>query len=190
MLIRAGITVIKYWFSVSDEEQEKRFKERINTPIKRWKFSPMDLQSRSRWVEYSRAKDDMFTYTDTEDCPWFVVEADDKRRARLNCISHLLGKVPYEAIHYEPITLPPSTPRGMSAHRWPTSTSCPTLPPHSKVEPCHLACRSRQTAGKKPVLRPAKGIESKERKTSAAAPDQVRMYLAVRGKACSLASNR
>ena len=112
MLIRAGITVIKYWFSVSDEEQEKRFKERINTPIKRWKFSPMDLQSRSRWVEYSRAKDDMFTYTDTEDCPWFVVEADDKRRARLNCISHLLGKVPYEAIHYEPITLPPINTEG------------------------------------------------------------------------------
>ncbi|MCX4049385.1 polyphosphate kinase 2 [Aeromonas caviae] len=107
MLIRSGITLIKYWFSVSDEEQEKRFKERINTPIKRWKFSPMDLQSRSRWVEYSRAKDDMFIYTDTEDCPWFVVDADDKRRARLNCISHLLGKVPYEAIHYEPITLPP-----------------------------------------------------------------------------------
>jgi len=112
MLIRAGITVIKYWFSVSDEEQEKRFKERISTPIKRWKFSPMDLQSRSRWVEYSRAKDDMFTYTDTEDCPWFVVEADDKRRARLNCISHLLGKVPYEAIHYEPITLPPINTEG------------------------------------------------------------------------------
>ena len=107
MLIRSDITLIKYWFSVSDEEQEKRFKERINTPIKRWKFSPMDLQSRSRWVEYSRAKDDMFTYTDTEDCPWFVVDADDKRRARLNCISHLLGKVPYEVIHYEPITLPP-----------------------------------------------------------------------------------
>ncbi|MCY9822108.1 polyphosphate kinase 2 [Aeromonas media] len=107
MLTRSGITLIKYWFSVSDEEQEKRFKERINTPIKRWKFSPMDLQSRSRWVEYSRAKDDMFTYTDTEDCPWFVVDADDKRRARLNCIAHLLGKVPYKGIHYEPITLPP-----------------------------------------------------------------------------------
>ncbi|MCE9957913.1 polyphosphate kinase 2 [Aeromonas rivipollensis] len=107
MLTRSGITLIKYWFSVSDEEQEKRFKERINTPIKRWKFSPMDLQSRSRWVEYSRAKDDMFTYTDTEDSPWFVVDADDKRRARLNCIVHLLGKVPYEAIHYEPIKLPP-----------------------------------------------------------------------------------
>jgi polyphosphate kinase 2 (PPK2 family) len=94
MLIRSGITLIKYWFSVSDEEQEKRFKERINTPIKRWKFSPMDLQSRSRWVEYSRAKDDMFTYTDTEDCPWFVVDADDKRRARLNCISTSLARCP------------------------------------------------------------------------------------------------
>ncbi|MGL5323178.1 MAG: polyphosphate kinase 2 [Aeromonas sp.] len=112
MLIRSGITLIKYWFSVSDEEQEKRFKERISTPIKRWKFSPMDLQSRSRWVEYSRAKDDMFTYTDTQDSPWFVVEADDKRRARLNCISHLLGKVPYEGIHYEHIELPPISTEG------------------------------------------------------------------------------
>ncbi|PJG58991.1 polyphosphate kinase 2 [Aeromonas cavernicola] len=112
MLIRSGITVIKYWFSVSDEEQEKRFKERINTPIKRWKFSPMDLQSRSRWVEYSRAKDDMFTYTDIEECPWFVVDADEKRRARLNCISHLLSKVPYQAIDYDPITLPPISTEG------------------------------------------------------------------------------
>ncbi|QFI55451.1 polyphosphate kinase 2 [Aeromonas simiae] len=107
MLIRSGIILIKYWFSVSDEEQEKRFKERINTPIKRWKFSPMDLQSRTRWAEYSRAKDDMFTYTDTQDSPWFVVEADDKRRARLNCITHLLSKVPYQSIKYEKIKLPP-----------------------------------------------------------------------------------
>lgn len=112
MLIRAGIILIKYWFSVSDEEQEKRFKERINTPIKRWKFSPMDLQSRSRWAEYSRAKDDMFTYTDTQDSPWFVVDADDKRRARLNCITHLLSKIPYEAIQYEKIKLPPINQEG------------------------------------------------------------------------------
>ncbi|MBZ6071079.1 polyphosphate kinase 2 [Aeromonas schubertii] len=112
MLIRSGIILIKYWFSVSDEEQEKRFKERINTPIKRWKFSPMDLQSRSRWAEYSRAKDDMFTYTDTQDSPWFVVDADDKRRARLNCITHLLSKIPYEAIQYEKIKLPPINQEG------------------------------------------------------------------------------
>ncbi|MEW7864813.1 polyphosphate kinase 2 [Aeromonas diversa] len=112
MLIRSGIILIKYWFSVSDEEQEKRFKERINTPIKRWKFSPMDLQSRSRWAEYSRAKDDMFTYTDTQDSPWFVVDADDKRRARLNCITHLLSKIPYQAIHYEPVKLPPINKQG------------------------------------------------------------------------------
>lgn len=107
MLTRAGITLIKYWFSVSDEEQEKRFLDRINTPIKRWKFSPMDLESRSRWAEYSRAKDDMFIYTDTTDSPWFVVEADDKRSARINCISHLLGQIPYQAIEYPPVTLPP-----------------------------------------------------------------------------------
>ena len=107
MLIRSGITLIKYWFSVSDKEQEKRFKERINTPVKRWKFSEMDLQSRLRWIDYSRAKDDMFTHTDTQDSPWYVIDADDKRRARLNCIAHLLTKIDYQAIHYEPVTLPP-----------------------------------------------------------------------------------
>jgi polyphosphate kinase len=112
MLTRAGIIVIKYWFSVSDEEQEKRFLDRIHTPIKRWKFSPMDLHARSRWVEYSRAKDDMFVYTDTEDCPWFVVEADDKRSARINCISHLLSRIPYKAIKYDKITLPPIETQG------------------------------------------------------------------------------
>lgn len=107
MLIQSGITVIKYWFSVSDEEQEQRFRDRINDPLKRWKFSPMDLESRTRWVEYSRAKDEMFAYTDTKICPWYVVNADDKRRARLNCISHLLEMIPYQEIKHKKIDLPP-----------------------------------------------------------------------------------
>lgn len=106
MLIRSGIILIKYWFSVSDEEQEKRFKERISTPIKRWKFSPMDLESRSRWVEYSEAKDRMFAYTDTKESPWWVVDADIKKHARLNCISHLLSQIPYKEITYPDIELP------------------------------------------------------------------------------------
>ncbi|MGF1699197.1 polyphosphate kinase 2 [Photobacterium makurazakiensis] len=106
MLLRSGIMLVKYWFSVSDEEQEKRFLERINTPIKRWKFSPMDLESRNRWAAYSAAKDRMFAYTDTKQCPWWVVDADNKKRARINCISHLLSQIPYEDIHYPEIELP------------------------------------------------------------------------------------
>jgi len=96
MLIRAGILVIKYWFSVSEDEQEKRFQARIDDPTKRWKLSPMDLESRAKWVEYSKAKDEMFAYTDTKQSPWYVVNADDKKRARLNCIHHLLKQIPYE----------------------------------------------------------------------------------------------
>ncbi|MBN2805921.1 MAG: polyphosphate kinase 2 [Prolixibacteraceae bacterium] len=96
MLIRSGIILIKYWFSVSEEEQENRFQDRINDPTKRWKFSDMDVISRTKWVEYSKAKDEMFGYTDTKQSPWFVVESDDKRRARLNCISHLLTMIPYD----------------------------------------------------------------------------------------------
>jgi len=107
MLQRSGIILIKYWFSVSDEEQEKRFHDRINDPVKRWKISPMDLESRARWVEYSKAKDDMFAATDTTRSPWFVVEADDKKKARLNCINHLLSVIPYEALPLPPIELPP-----------------------------------------------------------------------------------
>ena len=106
MIVRSGIILIKYWFSVSDEEQEKRFQERINNPAKRWKISPMDVQSRTKWVEYSRSKDMMFKYTDIKQAPWFVVNADDKMRARLNCISHLLSMIPYEEIKYEKIVLP------------------------------------------------------------------------------------
>jgi polyphosphate kinase len=107
MLIRSGIILIKYWFSVSDKEQERRFRQRIEDPTRRWKISPMDLYARSKWVEYSRAKDEMFSYTDTKHSPWWVVEADDKRRARLNCISHLLGMIPFEDVPREKIVLPP-----------------------------------------------------------------------------------
>jgi polyphosphate kinase 2 len=107
MLIRSGVILIKYWFSVSDEEQERRFQARINDPTKRWKISPMDVTSRSHWVDYSRAKDAMFAATDTPDSPWWVVEANDKRRARLNCISHLLGAIPYEDTTPDKIVLPP-----------------------------------------------------------------------------------
>lgn len=107
MLIRSGIILIKYWFSVSDEEQEKRFQDRIDDPTKRWKLSPMDIASRDRWVEYSKAKDEMFKYTDTKASPWYVVPADNKKRARLNCITHLLSMIPYEKIKHEKIKLSP-----------------------------------------------------------------------------------
>ena len=107
MLVRSGIILIKYWFSVSDEEQERRFRGRITDPTKRWKLSPMDLESRKRWVEFSRAKDEMFAHTDIKQAPWYVVNADVKKRARLNCIKHLLSMFPYEDLTPEPIKLPP-----------------------------------------------------------------------------------
>jgi polyphosphate kinase 2 len=107
ILIHSGIIMIKYWFSVSDEEQEKRFMVRIADRTKNWKLSEMDMGSRSRWIEYSKAKDEMFAYTDTKVSPWWVVEADDKRKARLNCIHHLLNLIPYEEIKYKKIKLPP-----------------------------------------------------------------------------------
>jgi polyphosphate kinase len=96
MLVRSGITLLKYWFSVSDEEQEKRFKERAGNPARRWKLSPMDLESMAKWEEYSKAKDEMFRHTDIKQAPWWTVEADNKRRARLNCIAHILSSVPYQ----------------------------------------------------------------------------------------------
>jgi polyphosphate kinase 2 len=107
MLVRSGITLLKYWFSVSDAEQERRFAERIADPTKRWKLSPMDVESRARWIEYSKAKDDMFAATDIPEAPWYVVEADDKRRARLNCIAHLLSQIPYQDLTPAAIELPP-----------------------------------------------------------------------------------
>ena len=106
MLARSGIYLIKYWFSVNDEEQERRFQERIRNPIKRWKLSPMDVESRKRWVEYSRAKDAMFAHTDRRKTPWHVVNADDKKRARLNCIRHLLKQIPYRDMKPVEIELP------------------------------------------------------------------------------------
>jgi len=110
MLIRSGIILIKYWFSVSDEEQDKRFQDRLNDPTKAWKLSPMDLESRNRWVEYSRAKDVMFAYTDTRQSPWYVVNSDIKKHARLNCISHLLSMIPYEEITPRVLKLEPRKP--------------------------------------------------------------------------------
>ena len=107
MLVRSGITLLKYWFSVSDNEQEARFRSRLKDPARRWKLSPMDLESRDRWVDFSRAKDEMFARTNIPEAPWFTVEANDKRRARLNCIRHLLSKVPYEDMTPAAIELAP-----------------------------------------------------------------------------------
>ena len=107
MLVRSGIVLIKYWFSVSQEEQEKRFQARAADPTKRWKLSPMDIKARAMWEEYSKAKDEMFAYTDTKQSPWWVVNSDDKRRARLNTIHHLLSMIPYEDLTPGPIELPP-----------------------------------------------------------------------------------
>ena len=105
MLVRDGIILRKYWFSVSDQEQERRFQQRASDPLRRWKLSPMDLESRERWVEYSRAKDEMFLHTHTPEAPWFTLEADDKRRARLNCIAHVLESVDYGDILPAPLKL-------------------------------------------------------------------------------------
>jgi polyphosphate kinase 2 len=112
MLIRSGMILLKYWFSVSDDEQERRFQQRAQDPKRRWKLSPMDIESRKKWVEYSKAKDRMFEYTDTKQAPWYVVNSDDKKKARLNCISHIVSQIPYEDILPEPIRLPPRQERG------------------------------------------------------------------------------
>ncbi len=107
MLVRSGIILIKYWFSVDDTIQEERFRARLTDPTKRWKLSPMDLASRSKWLDYSKAKDDMFNHTDIKQAPWYVVNADDKKRARLNCIAHLLSKITYKDLTPEPVELEP-----------------------------------------------------------------------------------
>ena len=106
MLVRSGIILIKYWFSVSDAEQERRFQSRISDPLKRWKLSPMDVEGRSRWVDFSKAKDTLFAHTDIKQAPWYVVDADSKKAARLNCISHLLSLIPYEDVPWEDVELP------------------------------------------------------------------------------------
>ena len=105
MLVRSGIQLIKYWFSVSDDEQERRFQKRLTDPTKQWKLSPMDLESRKRWVDYSKAKDDMFSHTDIKQAPWYVVNSDVKKHARLNCINHFLSLVPYEEVEREAVVL-------------------------------------------------------------------------------------
>ena len=110
MLIRSGIKLIKYWFSINDEEQEKRFQARVNTPTKAWKLSPMDLESRDRWQDYSKAKDAMFSYTDTKQSPWFVVNADIKKHARLNTMEHLLSLFDYVDLTPKKLKLPERTP--------------------------------------------------------------------------------
>jgi len=121
MLVRSGIMVIKYWFSVSDDVQEKRFQKRLEDPVRRWKLSPMDLESRAKWVEYSKAKDEMFYYTDIKQAPWYDVNADDKKRARLNCIHHLLSLIPYKDLTPKAIKLPPRQRRGKGYVRPPIS---------------------------------------------------------------------
>lgn len=110
MVVRSGIVLLKYWFSVSDAEQESRFQSRIDDPTRRWKLSPMDLEARNKWESFSAAKDLMFAHTNIPEAPWFTVEADDKRRARLNCIHHLLSKIPYEDMTPPAIELPPRKP--------------------------------------------------------------------------------
>ena len=107
MLQRSGIILLKYWLSISDDEQEHRFKARIKDPAKQWKLSPMDIEARSRWVDYAEAKDEMFAYTDTKQTPWFVVDTDSKKTARLNLISHLLDQIPYETVKHDKMKLPP-----------------------------------------------------------------------------------
>jgi len=106
MLVRSGIILIKYWFSVSDEEQERRFQKRMQDPVRRWKLSPVDMESRRHWVDYSVAKDEMFAHTDIKQAPWYVVRGDDKRRARLNVIAHLLSQIPYQHVPEPKLKLP------------------------------------------------------------------------------------
>jgi len=118
MLVEDGILLRKYWFSVSDEEQQRRFKSRLDDPMRRWKLSPMDLESITRWEDYSRSKDEMFVHTDIPEAPWYVVESDDKRSARINMIAHLLSTVPYQDVQRVPLSLP-ARPRSLGYVRMP-----------------------------------------------------------------------
>ncbi|MFN8232435.1 MAG: polyphosphate kinase 2 [Actinomycetota bacterium] len=129
LLAEDGIRLIKYWFSVSDEEQERRFERRITDPMRRWKLSETDLYSRTRWIDYSRAKDDMFVHTDIPEAPWFVVEADDKRKARLNCIAHLLSQFPWEDEPLPDIEVPPR--QRDEGYRRPPRESYTYVPDHA-----------------------------------------------------------
>jgi polyphosphate kinase 2 len=111
-IVDSGIRLLKFWLEVSDEEQKRRFEARIGDPLRQWKLSPMDLPSRSRWYDYSRARDEMLDATDTEHAPWYIVRSDDKKRARLNCIRHILDIIPYEAVPREPVELPKRSKKG------------------------------------------------------------------------------
>jgi polyphosphate kinase 2 len=130
-LVRSGIIIIKYWLSLSDEEQERRFIDRINNPGKRWKLSPMDLEARAHWVDYAEAKDEMFSFTDIKEAPWYVVDADSKKEARLNLISHLLEHVPYQEAPHEVFELPPRQER---AYKRPPIDSQTWVPKRYVVE--------------------------------------------------------
>jgi polyphosphate kinase 2 len=135
MLVRSGIILIKYWFSVSDEVQEKRFQARNTDPVRRWKLSPMDMESRTKWVEFSKAKDRMFAVTDIKQAPWYVVNADNKKIARLNCIHHLLGMIDYRDLSPDPVQMPP-IPDSSIYVRPPMSdqTFVPDVYPRTEVE--------------------------------------------------------
>jgi polyphosphate kinase 2 len=126
MLIEDGFILVKYWLSVSDEQQRKRFKARIDDPARRWKLSPMDLEAQARWVDYAEAKDQMFAHTDTEDSPWWVVDADDKKAARLNLMAHLLSRVPYRPVAPDEVVLPPRQEREYVRPPLDTQTFVPT----------------------------------------------------------------
>jgi len=134
MLTRSGIILLKYWFSISEDEQERRLEKRIEDPTRRWKLSRIDLESRKRWDAYSRAKDEMFAHTDIRQAPWYVVDAEDKRRARLNCIRHLLDQIPYHDVRPEPLTLPPRSSRREAPER-PPYESQNLVPDHYADEP-------------------------------------------------------
>jgi polyphosphate kinase 2 (PPK2 family) len=131
MLVRSGIILVKYWLSVSDDEQERRFLARINDPSKRWKLSPMDMQARARWVDYSEAKDQMFAFCDIKDAPWHVVETDNKRAAHLNLISHFLSLIPHKEVPHEDIKLPP---RQKRSYNRPPKSSQRMVPMNYEVE--------------------------------------------------------
>jgi len=128
MLVRSGVQIVKYWFSVSDAEQERRFQGRLGDPTKRWKLSPMDVESRNRWQDYSKAKDTMFAHTDIDEAPWYVVEADVKKRARLNVMTHLLSVVPYEDLTPSAMALPPRPDRVADDYVRPPKESQRTIP--------------------------------------------------------------
>ena len=131
MLVRSGIILLKYWFSVSDDEQERRFLARIHDPTKRWKLSPMDVQARSKWVDYSEAKDKMFSVCDIKEAPWFVVETDNKRSAHLNLISHFLTRIPYKQVPQTKIKLPP---RQKRKYNRPPRSTMTMVPPRYEVD--------------------------------------------------------